>query len=286
MLLLNGGIIPSITKLVPTRLRPFLLNLYCHMLDGIALVRGRRDKLTPPKRLLRFATDPNSDFGETGRDFADFLVKQCGLRPEHKVLDVGCGVGRIAVPLTAYLDSNGAYEGFDIVPQEVAWCATHVSSKFPNFRFQLADVRNLTYNPKGGTPASEYRFPYDDGSFDIVVVASVFTHMLSRDIDRYLMEVSRVLKRGGRCFVSFYLLNDEARKNIEAGNSVFDFSIAIDGCRVEKADNPESAVAYEEERVRQLCGRCELLIDAVFYGTWSSGRAQMQDIILASRAMR
>ena len=166
VLLLNGGIIPSIEKLVPKRLRPFLLNLYCLMLDGIALVRGRPDKLTPPKRLLRFATDPNSDFVETGRDFVDFLVRQCGLRPDHKVLDVGCGVGRVAVALTSYLDSNGGYEGFDIVPQEVAWCTTHVSSKFPNFRFQLADVHNLMYNPKGGTPATDYRFPYDDGCFD------------------------------------------------------------------------------------------------------------------------
>ncbi len=285
VLLVNEGSIPGIKKLVPKRLRPLLLNLYCLMLDGIAFVRGRRDELTPPKRLLRFATAPHSDFGETGRDFVDFLVRQCALRPDHRVLDVGCGVGRVAVALTGYLDSNGGYEGFDIVPQEVAWCTTHVSSKFPNFRFQLADVRNLTYNPKGGTRASEYRFPYDDGSFDLVVLASVFTHMLSRDMERYLMEVSRVLKRGGRCFISFYLLNDEARKNIEAGTSAFDFPTAIDLCRVEKANNPESAVAHEEDRVRQLFGRCELLIDAVFYGTWSSQKAQVQDIILASRVM-
>ena len=208
-----------IKPLVPKNLRPSVLNLYCLMLDAVALIRGRRDALTPPRRLLRFATDPNSDFGETGRGFVDFLVRQCGLRPDHKVLDVGCGVGRVAVALAGHLEQEGRYEGFDIVPQEIEWCQKHISTRFPNFSFQLADVRNLTYNPKGKVRASEYRFPYDDGSFDFVVLASVFTHMLSRDMDRYVTEVSRVLKHGGRCFISFYLLNDKARKNIGAGIS-------------------------------------------------------------------
>ena len=97
------------------------------------------------------------------------------------------------------------------------------------------------------------------------------------------MEVSRVLKRGGRCFVSFYLLNDEARKNIAAGTSAFDFTNTVDGCRVQKADSPESAVAHEEDCVRDLFGRCHLRIDAVLHGTWRSTSAQSQDIIIASR---
>ena len=274
---------PSIARVVPKGLRPFLLNFYYLILDGITLVRGRRDELTPPKRLLRFATDPNSDFRKTGRDFVDFLIRECGLQPDHQVLDVGCGVGRVAVALTGYLDSTGGYEGFDIVPQEVTWCRTHVASRFPNFRFQLADVRNQTYNPKGTTAASEHRFPYDDASFDLVIVVSVFTHMLARDVERYVMEIARVLKRGGRCFVSFYLLNDDARRNIAAGTSAFHFTSTVGGCRVQKADSPESAVAYEEERVRDLFGRYHLRMDPVLHGTWSSTNTQTQDIVIASR---
>jgi SAM-dependent methyltransferase len=268
---------------VPRSLRSFLLNLYCFTLDGLDLLRGRRDALTPPRRLLRLATDPSSDFRETGRVFLDFLIGHCGLRPDHKVLDVGCGVGRIAVALTDHLDQQGQYEGFDVAPQEIAWCRNHISTRFPLFRFQVADVHNLTYNPMGGTRASEYRFPYDDDSFDLVVLASVFTHMLSRGMERYVMEVARVLKRGGRCFVSFYLLNDESRRNIRAGTSAFEFESTIDDCYVEKADSPELAVAHEEDRVRALFTRCQLSIEAVFYGTWSSKNVQAQDIMVASR---
>jgi SAM-dependent methyltransferase len=234
--------------------------------DGFASVYGRHE-LSPPKRLLRLSTDPTSDFRETGRSFVRFLVAQCGLRPSHRVLDVGSGVGRLAVALTEYLDSAGCYDGFDVVPQEVAWCTAHVSPRFPNFRFQLADVRNQTYNPTGTTGASQYRFPYDDECFDLVVVASVFTHMLSHDAEHYLQEIARVLKPGGRCFVTFYLLDDEARRNISAGISAFEFKGVVNGCRV-----------------RALFGKSNLPITAVLRGEWSSTKKQLQDIVIASRA--
>jgi hypothetical protein len=61
----------SIKTLIPKRLRPFFLNLYCLMPDGIALVRGRREELTPPKRLLRFATDRRATFPRFKQRFHD-----------------------------------------------------------------------------------------------------------------------------------------------------------------------------------------------------------------------
>jgi SAM-dependent methyltransferase len=234
--------------------------------------------------LLRVSTDPSTDFRETGRKFRDFLVAHCGLGPDDHILDVGCGVGRIAVPLTSLLDpKNGRYDGFDVVPREIAWCQRHISARFPNFHFQVASVRNDVYNPGGTVGASEYTFPYRDGSFDLAVVASVFTHMLARDVERYLMEVSRLLRRGGRCLSSFYLMNDRARENIQAGTSVFDFERSSNGCHVQRIDEPELAVAHDEERVRAMFARYRLSVDTVLYGTWSSHNEQVQDLIIATR---
>ena len=48
----DGGIIPR-PVFIPRSVRPWLLNLYCFTLDGLDLLRGRRDALTPPRRLLR-----------------------------------------------------------------------------------------------------------------------------------------------------------------------------------------------------------------------------------------
>ena len=268
--------------LVPKRLRPFVRRLYCLAADSLGRLRTQ-DDLVPPKRLLRFSTDPATDFRQTGSGFRDFLIANCGLQPSHGVLDIGCGVGRLAVALTEYLDRAGRYEGFDVIPEEIAWCDARISPAFPNFRFRLAGVYNRAYNPAGTIRAADFTFPYPAASFDLAVSASVFTHMLPRDVERYLTEMTRVLRPAARCFTSFYLLNEVSRRNIAAGTSAFDFAEEIEGCRVQDAGNAELAVAHEETWVRALFARCGLAIDAVMPGTWSVSAEQSQDIIVASK---
>lgn len=65
------------------------------------------------------------------------------------MLDVGSGIGRMARPLTKFLTS-GSYVGIDIVPRGIEWCQRHITSRYPNFTFQHADVYNKEYNPTGG----------------------------------------------------------------------------------------------------------------------------------------
>ena len=43
------------------------------------------------------------------------LYSTAQLSPDHRVLDIGCGTGRMAIPLTSFLSKKGSYEGFDIV---------------------------------------------------------------------------------------------------------------------------------------------------------------------------
>lgn len=115
------------------------------------------------------------------------------------MLDVGCGSGRMALPLTGYLNSEGRYAGFDISQKAIAWCQEHITSAHPNFQFEVSDIYNSLYNPKGKYQSLDFRFPYPDASFDVVFLTSVFTHMFPPDVEHYLDEISRVLKPGGRC---------------------------------------------------------------------------------------
>jgi SAM-dependent methyltransferase len=266
----------------PPPVRSFVQVLSCSALDAIDLVAGRRDPLTPPRRLLRLSTDPRSDFRSTGRTSVEFLVAQCRLRPDSRVLDVGCGVGRLAVALSGFLSAAGRYEGFDVVPAQIEWCQRHVAARFPNFQFQLADVRNDAYNPGGHVRAADYVFPYDRASFDIVIVASVFTHLLSPDLAQYVSEVARVLEKGGRCLASFYLLNDRTRRGIAAGTSVFRFTRPIGDCYVHDEASAECAVAHDEASVRALFDRCGLTLDTCHYGAWSTAGTQSQDLVIAT----
>jgi SAM-dependent methyltransferase len=163
-------------------------------LDLRDTVSRRRDRLTPPRRLDFVG---HSDFAATGDEFMAHFVELGGLQPHERVLDVGCGIGRMARPLAGYLSSDGAYEGFDVNPDGIAWCRRRYR-RHPGFGFQVADIFNARYNPAGAHRADEYRFPYEDATFDFVLATSVFTHLLEADAANYLAECARVLAPGGR----------------------------------------------------------------------------------------
>ncbi|MBA3583179.1 MAG: class I SAM-dependent methyltransferase, partial [Gemmatimonadetes bacterium] len=156
---------------------------YAYYLLASPLERLSRDPLTPPRRLVFVGA---SDFRKIGHELFQCFVDPGGLQPDDSVLDVGCGIGRMAVPLTGYLSSASRYEGFDVVPVGIEWCRSHITPRFPNFRFQLADIRNKTYNPGGSYQADAYAFPYPADSFDFVIAISVFTHMLPADVKHYV----------------------------------------------------------------------------------------------------
>lgn len=250
---------------LPRRVRWTLRRLYFLPSDLLERLSGERDELTPPKSLV--FTGSVDDFATSGAEqIAQFQVLGC-LRPDSAVLDVGCGMGRLAVALLRSDAWDGVYEGLDIVPAGIKWCNEKIAAKDPRFRFTLADIYNREYNPDGTLPASQYRFPYDDGAFDLVVLVSVFTHLLPDDMEHYVAEISRVLKPGGHCFASYNLLDAEARALMGNGRAMRRFT-RVGPHWIVDAKVPELAVAYEDDYVHDLFDR-HGLAPSFHYGTWS-----------------
>jgi SAM-dependent methyltransferase len=242
--------------------------------------------IVPPQDLLDRARVGNGDYIYFGQLQLRNFIEVGGLQPHHRVLDVGCGVGRMATALLDYLDDRGSYEGFDVVVESVEWCQANVTPRRPTFRFQVADVHNLMYRPDCPTPPKRYRFPYSDGEFDFVFLTSVFTHMLPAGLDNYLWQIRRVLKPQGRCFATFLLLNEESRQGIGAGRATFNFPHRLGPCSVQDSRRPENVVGYEESYVRQRLRRAGLTAVGWHYGNWS-GRADArggQDIVVIERS--
>jgi ubiquinone/menaquinone biosynthesis C-methylase UbiE len=225
-------------------------------------------------------------FKEIGEEFKRYILEFGRVKPHDRLLDVGCGNGRMAVPLTSFLSEEGEYWGFDIVKKGITWCQEHITPRFPNFHFFHCNVYNRSYNPKGKVSSRTYRFPFEDEYFDFVFLHSVFTHMLPLDVEHYLSEISRVMKSGGRCLITFFLLNEESRRLVEAGLSTQQFLWEIDGFYTIDRRTPEKAVAFDERYIWSLFqGNLFELDDAVMYGSWC-GRAQYlsyQDIVLATK---
>jgi SAM-dependent methyltransferase len=246
---------------------------------------GRR--LLPPPRLMKIVGSGSAEtFVRAGESFFSIFQRHARLRPSDRVLDVGCGCGRMARPLTRYL-TTGSYDGFDIVPELVEWCRANITPRHPNFRFKRVDVANTFYHGAGATSAAGFRFPYDDGSFDFTILASVFTHMLPRDLVRYAAEIARTLKPGGTALMTFFLLNDESLRLKETARSRFRFLYPWEGglC-VEDPDRPEGAVAYPEERVRAILREHGLVTQQILLGSWCGREHAVsgQDILIARKA--
>ena len=75
------------------------------------VIRGRRDPLLPPAhlRIYYYSTwDPRA-FARACEIRTELISR--GLKPEHRVLDIGCGIGNLAIGLREYL--RGGYDGLE-----------------------------------------------------------------------------------------------------------------------------------------------------------------------------
>ena len=276
----------SVARFVPISIRPAVRYLVCLATDSVHFVLRQGGPLIPPTRLMFDGPPSIRAFKENGEAFLKYYINLCQLRPDEAILDVGCGIGRKSIPLTRYLDQTGHYEGFDAARTGIDWCRDHVSMSYPNFNFQHADVFNGRYNPKGKIRDSQYRFPYESGSFDVAVAASVFTHMLPGGMRNYVSEIARVLRTGGRGLLTFFLRNDESRALLEARKSVLDFRYEMGVFRSTSLKTPEDAVRYDESFVRDLIETYQLAIrEPIYYGRWSGRKdfLNFQDIIISRK---
>lgn len=107
-----------------------------------------------------------------------------GLKETDYLIDVGCGSGRLAKPLSEYL--TGKYLGIDVVPGLIEYARNLVPR--PDFRFEVAEGLKI---------------PEQDGQADMVCFFSVLTHLLHEESFVYLREGKRVLRPGGKIVASF-----------------------------------------------------------------------------------
>ncbi len=219
-------------------------------------------------------------------DMLGHFIERGALRPSDRVLDVGCGIGRIAYGLAYYLDDGGRYEGFDIIRPAIDWASTTITPRRPNFRFRVVDVYNGLYNGGGTLDAETFSFPYGDAAFDFVILTSVLTHIRSREVRHYFDEIARVLAPGGRVFATAFLLTADAKAAIARGAASQLLRHPYGGGFAVDPQAPEGAIGYEETTMREWAAASGLTVTQMFPGSWW-GRPHglsYQDVLLLERA--
>ena len=84
---------------VGPKFRRVLRRLFFLPGDIVNQISGKRDPLTPSKGQIFIGS---GDFKKQGESILKQLIEFGNLKENHRVLDIGCGIGRLAVPLTNF----------------------------------------------------------------------------------------------------------------------------------------------------------------------------------------
>jgi SAM-dependent methyltransferase len=216
----------------------------------------------------------------------------CGLRPGLHVVEVGCGIGRDAIPLTEIVGGDGHYIGTDVIADSIRWCTENISPRNPNFQFVHQDIFDELHNPAGIIDIREAPLPADDGWANLIILQSVFTHMLPDGVSHYLGEFSRILHPHGLVYATVFLGDDYTLQvardtNLTRWDLRFEHTVD-DGVYINDLDHPTGAVAYRPDVLDALVSGAGLeFVGAIRRGAWSGAHEVVldgQDVLVLRRA--
>ncbi len=136
---------------------------------------------------------------EIGKLQFDFLKKK-GLKPHHKLIDIGCGSLRGGVHFINYLNSKN-YFGTDI--------------NYDLIKIGLSKELNVKLRNKidenNFLVSSDFNFNFNVDYFDYAIALSVFTHLRKSNIITCLKNLKKKINNG--FFFGTFFLVDEERKD-------------------------------------------------------------------------
>ncbi len=260
-------------------LRRWVRRIFYLPADMFQSFSSNSDRLVPPKGMIFTGS---GDFIGQGDLILSSILRHCDLKPDGSVLDIGCGIGRVARPMANFLNPEGLYIGFDIVKTGIDWCSANYK-KYPNFRFQHIPLKNDLYNLSTEEKASSFSFPYPSEKFDLVVLTSVFTHMQKPDVQQYMNEINRVLKKDKYCFCTFFTITPESDNFLRNSKNPF-FKYRYEDFYLHSSQVKDANIAYKYEVLQEMLAKSGLRIKSFHPGWWAGLKKEQcenfQDIMI------
>jgi ubiquinone/menaquinone biosynthesis C-methylase UbiE len=129
----------------------------------------------------------NGLLGRRGNRLRKMLADDLGLRSGDRVLDVGCGPGRLALVFAERVAPTGSVAGIDAAAEMINRASRRARKRGLAATFQVAFAQNL---------------PFPNATFDAVACTLALHHVAEDDQRTAVEEMYRVLKPTGRLLIA------------------------------------------------------------------------------------
>lgn len=164
----------------------------------------------PPLEMMNVIGSPDAaHFRATMTDLFHELALRGDIAPDHNVLDLGCGCGRLAIPFATHLE-GGTYTGVDVWRTGLDWCRRNIQSEAANLRFiERQAANNYYFGPRDTETRNSFHLAeLKREEIDFAFAVSLFTHLQERDCRAYASELARVLKRSGCAYLTCFIIDE------------------------------------------------------------------------------
>jgi SAM-dependent methyltransferase len=219
----------------------------------------------PPRALRYCGVDFQNDayFVQSAVEEAKRLRDVLGLGPASRLLEVGCGPGRIAIGLLYASIPVGRYDGIDVDRRAIEWCRKFISRSHPEYHFRHVDAKNERYNPHGSEITTAFSLPVDSGVFDIIYLWGLFAHLIEKDVRIYTREFRRLLSPDGTVFLNASVEEGVPPVTVNPENYVV------------KCQGPLHIVRYEKGRLFSIFESCGFEVERFEHGTYLDGQSDI-----------
>jgi SAM-dependent methyltransferase len=201
-------------------------------------------------------------------------------RTDLNVFDFGCGMGRIAPVSEPFTRDGGRYLGVDVDIRVIQECkSTYQNMRYCEF-YHSKDQNAFYNNPAagcgGGVTAD---WPVSNGSQNLVISISVFTHLQEAAARFYMAKIHEILAKDGIAIISFHVIRGQA-----GSKSTFNFNIPLtSGWFTINAECPEHAIAVNRDVITDLIkNRFEIL--QWLEGSSTGGKSSFfQDLLILKK---
>ncbi len=225
----------------------------------------------------------------------EILRRHMAIWPGSRILDFGCGIGRVTLKLLTERPDLARVTGVDIMPPVIAFCDRHLKPAFPNADFQLLSDTNDHYDRhidgRGAQAMSKAEFVRrSEGVYGAAYAFSVFTHVDVDDFAPLLRFVGSLLPTHGQFLFTAFILTPASRKALADGKGTSRFpngAFSHDGrVFVGERDDRLAFIAYDMTLLEEMIVDAGLIPSTIEYGGWRGDgfSASLQDIVVCRKA--